>query len=238
MELFKFEKNSDNNNNNNKLKKIQEININNSISDKNNSDNEIKCMHLFDSSLLCGHNGGYISLWNSDQQSYLKFTNKIQLHGKSINQIFYVNLNGNKFFISASSDNFIKLYNIQQDKVEHQINLNKEIIEVKLVKDFNQQNIIIASLREGELIALNEKLEKLFDIPSRFKTNILRKVTSIKNSNNNEGDYLLITEGSKIDIFCLINPQNIQIFKAHNFHPNQTPHRGGHNYQFRGGLHY
>ena len=217
-----------NNNNNN----------NNNFNDNNvNSDNEIMCIHQANKYLLCGHKDGNISIWEFDPKEFLKKKHNIKLHLNSINQILYTQLsNGKNYFISCSSDCYLKLYSMDDDKVEKEINLGREVMEVKMVKDLNNQNIFFASLYNGEIFALNEDLQKT-EIPSRFKTKNLRKVISLKNpgADGNQGDFILITEGKQVDVFCFVKEaqKNVQNF-AGGF--NQGPHRGM-PYPFKGNFH-
>ena len=254
MEVFEF---SQINNNNNLIKKT-EINIdnnnNNTINNNfiinndnnNNSDNEINCITLAKGSFIaCGHASGLMSIWKPQPEVYLKFLQSEKLHNGPINAILCVQLSNNKnYLISCSSDKTIKIYCMEDNKVENIINFEDEVMDIKLVKDFEQNKVFIVSLKNGKLKGYNESFNFLFDIPSRFNTNKTRYVLALSNlnqddnkgninnnnTNNTKGDLLLITEGKAIDVFNWIKEGS---FKAN--HPknsggpkqNFPPFKGG-----------
>ena len=224
IEVFQFLQNNDNTNNNNNLVKKLEINNNNNninnnnlfnINDNSNNDNDILCIEYGKGFIMCGHSSGLMSIWKPDPEVYLKKLQGEKLHNGAINKILFTQLSDNKnYFISCGSDKIIKLYCMEDNNISKTINFEDEVMDIKQVKDFNQQTIFIVSLKNGILKVLNETFEHLYDIPSRFKTKSTRYVLSLNNPksnsksennvNNEEGDLLLITEGKFIDIFTWI----------------------------------
>ena len=77
---------------------------------------------------------------------------------------------------------------------------------LRVYKISKKKIIYIVSIKNGDgvLKVLNSEFKEIFDIPSRFKTSITRLVLGLKNNEDEKGDYLLITEGQKIDKFCWI----------------------------------
>ena len=230
MEVFEFSQI----NNNNSLIKKTEINIdnnNNNTNNKiifnndnsNNSDNEINCITLAKGSFfVCGHASGLMSIWKPQPEVYLKFLQSERLHNGPINAILCVQLSNNKnYLISCSSDKTIKIYCMEDNKVEKIINFEDEVMDIKLAKDFEQNKIFIVSLKDGKLNCYNESFSFIFDIPSRFNINKTRYVLALSNSNQNDnngntnnnikGDFLLITEGKFIDVFNWIKPGSFKV---------------------------
>ena len=249
MEVFEFSLI----NNNNNLTKKTEINIDNNNNNSNNnfinndntnSDNEINCITLAKGSFfVCGHTSGLMSIWKPQPEVYLKFLQSEKLHNGPINKILCTQLSNNKnYLFSCSSDKTIKIYCMEDNKVENTINFEDEVMDIKLVKDFDQQTIFIVSLKNGQLKGFNETFTFLFDIPSRFNTNKTRYVLGLSNlnqednngninNNNAKGDFLLITEGKNIDMFTWIKEGS---FKANhsknNFNKQSFPPFKGNQY--------
>ena len=250
--------NIDNNNNNiNNNNNNNNINIINNDNSKNN--NEILCIKFgkgfvingrnYDL-IVCGHKSGAMSIWEPSPQVYLQKLQETQLHNGPINKILYTQLSNNKnYLISCSSDKSIKMYCMEENNVVKTKTFESEVMDIQLVKDFNQKNTFILSLKNGALKALDENLEEIFDIPSRFGTSIVRHVISLPNpnnknnnngnsdntdgmTNNNKGDLLLITEGKFIDVFEWIQEGSFKV-KPHNNkyppkgHPPHFPHFPG-----------
>ena len=109
--------------------------------------------------------------------------------------------------ITCSSDKTLKVHNFENygDRIcTDVIHCEAEVIDVKTVKNFEKKIIYIVSIKNGVLKVFNSEFKEIFDIPSRFKTSITRLVLGLKNNEDEKGDYLLITEGQKIDKFCWI----------------------------------
>ena len=239
------------NNNNNTLTKKREINNDNNNNNNNfsnsdnksNNDNEILCIEYGKGFIVnqakldlivCGHKSGFLSFWKPSPQKYLEIIQQIKFHEAQINKILCTQLSdGKNYLISCSSDKTVKIYSMEENKLMKIETLNDEVMDIKLVKNFNKQNIFIISLKNGELKVYNEQLCFLYDIPSRFKTSTIRYVLSLsnqsQNQDNNTGDLLLITEGKYIDVFEWIqegsfhtNPNNGNN-KAFKFQPNMMP---------------
>ena len=232
----KSEINLDNNNNNNNF------NINNINNDNNNSDNEILCIEYSQFGFFaCGHASGLMSLWKPDSQVYLQRTQAQKLHNGAINKILYTKLSDNKnYLISCSSDKTVKVYCLEDNNVVKTQSFEHEVMDAKLVNDFNKNRVFIISLKNGKLFAMNEGFNPLFEIPSRFKTNITRHVIPLKNPNESEtkGDLLAITELRKIDVFAWIKEGSINLnphtnnntsFNGPYNNPHNGPHNGPHN---------
>ena len=254
IEIFEFYQ-EDNNAKNNKLTRIYEISIsnNNSLSNinffnNNSNDNEILCIENINKTILCGHGNGLLSIWHSKPNIFLEKIKENKIHNNSINNIFKISEN-NINFITCSSDKTINICQMIDDRnvnISKNLNFQDEIIGIKLVSDFNNQRIFILIFKNGGLKGLNENLDCLFDIESRFQTKKTRYVIplcSINTSdNNNKEDLLLISEDNKIDIFKWIkegsfvvdlnkiHKNNIQNHKTNNYYPhpffNQKPYRG------------
>ena len=95
-----------------------------------------------------------------------------------------------------------------------------EIMDIKLVNDYDKKNMLIISLKNGNLKVFDLNLQFLFDIPSRFKYNNTRYIISLKNplsaKDDTKGDLLLITEGNNLDMFTWIKPGIVNINSNHN----------------------
>ena len=93
-------------------------------------------------------------------------------------------------------------------------------MDIKLVNDYDKENILIISLKNGNLKVFDLNLQFLFDIPSRFKYNNTRYIISLKNplsaKDDTKGDLLLITEGNNLDMFTWIKPGIVNINNNHN----------------------
>ena len=210
-----------------------------------------------------------MSIWQPDSEVYLKRLQSEKLHNDAINKIICTQLSDNKhYLISCSSDKSIKVYQMEEGgKVVKTKILESEVMDIKLVKDFDKKSIFIASLKDGKLKGLNESFDVLFDIPSRFKTQTTRYVIPLaypysnqnqtqgnmpntmlqENTNNNidKGDLLLITEGKLIDVFTWIKEGSFVVHhNKQNTHPkkpnNPYPHYQFYpnNQYFRGGYKY
>ena len=206
---------------------VNNINFNNSFfnNDINNNDNEILCIEYAARFFICGHNSGLMSIWKPDPQTFLQRIQGQKLHKGAINKILYTTLSDNKnYLISCSSDKTLIVYSIDENKVMKTQNFGDEVMDVKLVKDFNKNRVFIISLKKGKIIAVNEVFNKLFEIPSRFKTSITRHVIPLKNPNENDtrGDLLAITEGKIIDVFTWVKEGTIHL--KSNSKQNNDPH--------------
>ena len=191
IEVFAFSKNNDNNSETkNILEKKKEINIDNNnfnndnFINNNNNDNEINCITLAKGFIICGHSSGLMSIWKPDPEVYLKRLQSEKLHNGAINKILHAQLSDNlNYLISCSSDRTIKVYCMDNNSVLKTLSFESEVMDIKLVKDFDKKSIFIVSLKDGKLKGLNETFDILFEIPSRFKTNKTRYVLPIQNPN-------------------------------------------------------
>ena len=246
IEVFAFSQNNENDSNTkNILEKKKEINIDNNNNNfnndnfinNNNNDNEITCIVLAKGFIICGHASGLMSIWKPEPEVYLKRLQSEKLHNGAINKILHAQLSDNlNYLISCSSDKTIKVYCMDNNSVLKTLSFESEVMDIKLVKDFDKKSIFIVSLKDGKLKGLNETFDFLFEIPSRFKTNKTRYVLPIQNpnqenninnmpQNNNKnnniakGDLLLITEGKFIDVFAWIKEGSFVVL-----HNRQYPH--------------
>jgi WD40 repeat protein len=225
------------------LEKKYEIpfNNNNNNNDNSNNDdskNEILCYELYQQNIIiCGHRSGYLSLWKPGKETYLESINLAQVTQSAINKMILTKLNDNiDYIFLCCSDGTVKKYSPSENKVVHQSqNFGNEIMDIKMVNDFNKQNIFVISLKNGLIKVLDMQLNLLFDIPSRFKISTTRKVLALKNplseQDNTKGDLLLITEGSLIDKYTWIKPGS---FKHHNKNPQNFMPHGPYNNQMNG----
>lgn len=136
----------------------------------------------------------------------LKKEKVFKLHIGPINNIVSYLIDNQRFLFTCSSDKSIKVYSVQNDQIICVKDFFEEVKDIKIVKDFSEELNFIISLKNGVLKVLNTSFEEIFEIPSRFKTNCTRYVLSANNPNKKEskGNFLLITEGNKIDIFTWI----------------------------------
>ena len=212
---------NDNNPNNNNI-------INN---DNFNNDNEILCIeYAAEKFLVCGHSSGVVSVWKPLCKE--PFMQKIQgkkLHNSRVNKILYSKLQNGHYLFMCSSDKTVSKYCIDKNECEKKKNFDNEVLCIKKIEESysQEQNIniyFIISLLNGELYLLNNDIDIIFKIPSRFKTSTIRQVLSLDNPEKTakKGNFLLISEGNKIEIFAWIKEGSFE------FHlPNQR--RGGAN---------
>ena len=242
IEIFKFSHiNNDNNNINNnnnsnvkaKLEKKHEISINNNINNdkliNNNNDNdnnnEILTIQLYQNLIICGHKSGILSIWNPlNNDQFLQKKGEIQLVNCAINKIYYEKIDNEEdyLFICCASGIVHKFSFKSSQVVLSSQPFETEIMDIKKVNDFDKNNILIISLKNGGLKVLDLNLQFLYDIPSRFGYNKVRYVIGLNNpmssQDNTKGDLLVISEGNNLDMFTWIKPG---IFKVKNNHTNE-----------------
>ena len=260
IEIFRFEQaqnnnnniniNNNQNNNNNKIEKKYEIPLNNNNNPNNNNEinndnNEILCVDLYQNNVICGHRSGVISIWTPTPGVYLQKKGEFKPSNSAINKILFAKFqDGNDYLLSCCADGTVKIVSLESSKVvKESENYKNEVMDIKMVNDIEGNNLFIISLKNGELKLLDMQLNLIMDIPSRFKTNKVRYVIGIKNpesnTDNNNGDLLIITEDQNLDIFAWIKPESIINMNNKNPHTNM-PH-GPHQMHFphnRGGPHY
>ena len=251
IEFFFFSKNNNNNNNPNnnnpKIEKKYEISINNNNNNdntfnNNNNENEILCFELYNKFFICGHRSGFISTWCIAPNVYLKHQGQSKVSNSAINKIFYYKeiSNAKDYLYLCCSDGIVHKFSLTEGKVElSSEKFEQEIVDIKLVNDFDNQNLLIISIKNGALKVLDMNLKYLFDIPSRFSYNDIRYVISLKNpestndNNNTKGNLLIITEGSFLDIYMWIKPGSFKMINTHhhgphpNYHKQNQPHFQG-----------
>ena len=226
IEIFCFSQNNNNNNNNNnfKLEKKYEFNINNNnnindniINNNNNNLNEIMSIQFYNSLFICGHRSGFISIWNLISITQINKKGEIQLTKSAINKLYFEKIPGEKDYLYiCCADGTVLKFSFELSKVVMTSKqFDAEIIDIKMVSDFDKKNILIISMNNGALKVLDLNLNYLYDIPSRFKYNKVRYVIGLKNplsmKDNTKGDLLLITEGNCIDVFTWIKPGSFQM---------------------------
>ena len=210
--IYKLEKkyeipiNNNNNNNNNNI-----INNDNNINIINNQDinDEILCFEVFNNTIICGHQSGKISTWQSNNGINLQKQGEQKITDKSINKMLIRKFADNKeYLILCCSDKTLKVFSFEVGQVVKTFQLEDEVMDIKTANNFDNQNVFIVSLKNGLLKVFNDELKILFDITSRFNINKTRKVISMKNlsQDNSMGDYVLITEGNSIDMYRWIKP--------------------------------
>jgi hypothetical protein len=201
--------------------------------------------------IICGHSSGLMSIWRPEPpEVYLKRLQGEKLHNGPINKILYTQLSNNlDYLISCSSDKTMKVYYMEGNNVVKCQNFENEVMDIKQVRDFDQKNVFIVSLKNGVLKGLNESFDIIFDIPSRFKTKSTRYVIPLtnlypnnsnnnnmisdnSNNNNNKGDLLLITEGKIIDIFTWIKEGSFKPTHPKNNKNNNYPNNNYPNNKF------
>ena len=66
------------------------------------------------------------------------------MHNGAINKILCAQLSDNKnYLISCSSDKTIKVYSMEDNKVVFEQKFEEEVMDIKFVKDFEQNNTFI-----------------------------------------------------------------------------------------------
>ena len=210
--IYKLEKkyeipiNNNNNNNNNNI-----INNDNNINIINNQDvnDEILCFEVFNNFIICGHQSGKISTWQSNNGINLQKQGEQKICSEAINKMLLRKFVDNKKdLILCCSDKTLKVFSLEVGTVVNIVQLEDEVMDIKTANNYDNQNVFIISLKNGLLKVFNDGLKILFDITSRFNINKTRKVISMKNlsQDNSMGDYVLITEGNSIDIYRWIKP--------------------------------
>ena len=255
IEIFNFSQINDNINNKiiNQLEKKFEISINNNNNFNNNinnniiinqeNQNEILCIELYNKFIICGHKSGIISTWAPTQNVYLQKIGQENISNKGINKILYTKLSdGKEYFVICCADKSIKIYSLESKNVIKSFDYEDEVMDIKLVTDYDNKNVFIISLKNGLIKVLNFNFEFLFDIYSRFKINTTRRIISMKNpafpQDNSKGDFVLITEGNKIDIYTWIKPQdNMQNFEERYKNNNSNNNSQNYNNKFNQNYH-
>ena len=210
--IYKLEKkneipiNNNNNNNNNNI-----INNDNNINIINNQDinDEILCFEVFNNTIICGHQSGKISTWQSNNGINLQKQGEQKITDKSINKMLIRKFADNKeYLILCCSDKTLKVFSFEVGQVVKTFQLEDEVMDIKTANNYDNQNVFIISLKNGLLKVFDDKLNFLFNINSRNNINKTRKIISMKNLSQDKsmGDYVLITEGNFIDMYRWIKP--------------------------------
>ena len=236
IEIFQFDIN------NKKIFKKSSIPLNDNIPNNNNiisinndnfnNDNEVLCIEFAaEQFLVCGHSSGMISVWQPlGSDPFMKKLQGKKMHNSRVNKILYSKLqNGLNYLFMCSSDKTVCKYCMDKDQCEKTANFDNEVLCIKKIEESysQEQNLyFIISLLNGELCLLNTDIELIFKIPSRFKTNTIRQVLSLDNpeKNDKKGNFLLISEGNKIEIFAWIKEGSFEfhLHRKDNFHGNQN----------------
>lgn len=203
IEIFYFQKN------NLSIIKVNDINVNEIEEFKIKKPGQITSIDGGGDFIFYGHQNGLISVWSFDyEKKSLKNIKNFRLHYDSINKILCDRIEKDKIkLITCSSDKTLKVHNFENfgDRIcTNVIHCDAEVIDVRIVKNYEKKINYIVSIQNGVLKVLNSEFKEIFEIPSRYKTKITRFVLDLKNNEDDIGDYLLITEGQKIDKFCWI----------------------------------
>ena len=203
IELFQFNQN----NNNNQLIKVSEIKLNNNNND-NDEKYQILTMKNIGKTFICGHGSGHISFWKpSNESPYLQNTSISRIHIGPINKIICdKNTENLDILITCSSDKTVKIHSIEDTICFKVINFEEEVIDINKVFNMENETNYIISLKNGSLKVFNSSFKEIFEIPSRSNpNNSTRLIVNLNNSNNNnnmnKGNYLLISEDNKINIY-------------------------------------
>ena len=215
IEVFEFSQSKDNNDKIiNNISKKSEINIdNNNNNNNNNNFNNIN------------------SINNNDNNN----------NNNSDNEILCITYSQPGFFVCGHASGLMSLWNpdpkVYLQKTQAQKLHDGAINKILYTKLSDNNNYLISCSSDKTLkifcIEANETFEPLFEIPSRFQTNITRHVICLKNPNESEtrGDLLAITELGKIDVFSWIKEGTINL----NPHKNiNTPHNAPYNAPYNG----
>ena len=183
----------------------------------NNFNNEILCIELADDKyLVCGHSSGLISFWKPlCNEPFMQKLQDQKLHNSHVNKILYLKLQNVNYIYTCSNDKNVKKYCLDTNQCEKTANFDSEVLCIKKIEEFySQEQYIrfIISLKNGELYLLDTDINVLLKIPSRFNTKTVRQVLSIDNpgKNDKKGNFLLISEGNKIEIFFWIKEDKNQ----------------------------
>ena len=193
---------------------------------------QILCIELYNNFIICGHKNGYLSTWLAGGNSYLKMQGEMKVSDNAINKITTIILENKDYLLLCCSDKTIKLFSITSCSVEKiSQQFEDEIMDLKKVKNQENKDLIIISLKNGLIKVLNTNLIPLFDMNSRFGIRNTRKVISMKNPSPapDKGDFIFVTEGNRIDVFVWIKPgsfksqvQNQNLQQPHRFNPHQN----------------
>ena len=175
-------------------------------------------IQLYQNLIICGHRSGFISIWNPvNNNNFLQKKGELEITKSVINKIYYEKIPNEKdhLFICCADGTVQKFsFEIGQVVLTSQ-KYETEIMDIKLVSDYDKKNPLIISLKNGALKVLDLNLNFLFDIPSRFKYTNVRYVISLPNpestQDNKKGDLLLISEGNHLDMFTQIKTETIKI---------------------------
>ena len=248
IEFLNFYQVEENDKKDNILERKYEIPINNNNNNINNNENniilntdnqdEILCVELFNNIIICGHKSGLMSTWKPADDVYLEKLGTEQISQNSINKILLSKLlDGKDYLIICSSDKTIKIYSLEANKIIKTFDFDDEVMDIKLVNDYNNNNVFIVSLKNGLLKVLDYEFRFLFDISPRNNNNKTRKIISLQKNEASSGDgnekgynNILITEGNNIDIYSWIQPGS---FKQNDFKkPNNNNQQHNKNQQY------
>lgn len=201
IELFRF--------NNNQLLKISEIKLRNDDNIDNNMKN-ILCIERINDALICGHASGHISIWKPKNESpFLQNISISKIHIGPINKIIYdKSLSNIDVIISCSSDKTVKVHSIKDKICFNVINFKSEAIDIKKVKNLNNNIYYIVSLKNGQLKIFDNSFKKVFGTKKTRNTPIRHAINIININNNQIDNYILITERNKIAIYKWKNENN------------------------------
>ena len=168
---------------------------------------------------MCGHASGHISIWKPvNDNPFLNNTSISRIHFGIINKIIYdKNPENMDVIISCSSDKTVKIHSVEETVCLNVKQYKYEVIDIEKLKDLNNNIYYIISLKNGQLkIYDNSFQKKIFSTKdngiSNPSINATRYVINIiyldSNKNNEENNYVIITEGKKIDIFKWKNWNN------------------------------
>ena len=241
IEFFNFSQINNNNNITNKLEKKYEIPINNNINNNNGNNNDINnnnnddnpnqilCIELYNKYIICGHKSGYLSTWVPTDNIYLQKQGEVNVGNCAINKITTITHGNKDYLFLCCSDKTIKLFSLTKSSIENiSPQYEDEIMDIKKVKDLENQDLVIISLKNGIIKVLKSNLNFLFDMKSRFGIQKMRQVVSMKNPvpSQEKGDYIFVTEGNRIDVFVWIKPGSFKVQhhnQGNNMHFNTNP---------------
>ena len=199
IEIFELNQN----NNNDPLRKVSEFQFNN-----NEEKYSILSIQSVGKKIICAHASGHISFWEPIvEYPYLKNNEPKKIHMDAINNfICDKNTNNEDILITCSSDKTIKIHSLDELVCFQVINFNEEVIDIKKIFDYEGQSYFIVNLKNGILKIYDASFKEVLIIPNSSNTNNNKHVLNIiKSSNNyeneNNEDYILISEDNKINIY-------------------------------------
>jgi hypothetical protein len=171
---------------------------------------------LFNQEFICGLMNGYIGILVPNKEGSQVFTKRFEskFHSDEITKLLFLEIDPQThYFISGSSDCFIKLYNYEKDfSLIFQKDLKCPINNLFFSRDNNKNIMTMVSLFSGLIKVLDDKFNEIFDIRGPENQNVPRFGIDVyldkdinidendNDSDNDNGNYLILNFGAGIEI--------------------------------------